>query len=81
VLYPIPGLGKERSARISTFIDSGLIRNSLESGTDSGIKFSAGVGIYFVSPFGPIQLSVAKPLNAAPTDITQIFQFTMGSQF
>lgn len=81
VLYPIPGLGKERSARISTFVDSGLIRNSLESGSDSGIKFSAGVGIYFVSPFGPIQLSVAKPLNSGPTDITQIFQFTMGSQF
>ncbi|MBU3693713.1 MAG: outer membrane protein assembly factor BamA [Rhodocyclaceae bacterium] len=81
VLYPIPGLGKERNARISTFVDGGLIRNSQENGGEDGPKFSAGIGVYFVSPFGPIQLSVAKPLNSSPNDITQIFQFTMGSQF
>jgi outer membrane protein insertion porin family len=81
LLYPIPGLGKERNARISTFVDGGLIRNTLEQAVDDGPKFSAGVGVYFVSPFGPIQLSVAKPLNASPNDITQIFQFTMGSNF
>jgi outer membrane protein insertion porin family len=74
-------LGKERNARISTFVDGGLIRNTLEQAVDDGPKFSAGVGVYFVSPFGPIQLSVAKPLNASPNDITQIFQFTMGSNF
>ena len=81
VLYPIPGLGKERNARISTFVDGGLIRNSQESSGDDGPRFSAGIGVYFVSPFGPIQLSVAQPLNSGPNDITQIFQFTMGSQF
>lgn len=81
VLYPIPGLGKERNARISTFVDAGLIRNSLEASTDDGPRFSTGIGLYFVSPFGPIQLAISKPVNAGPNDVTQTFQFTMGQNF
>jgi len=81
LLYPIPGLGKERSARISTFIDAGLIRNSLERASDDGIRYSVGLGFYFVSPFGPIQLSVANPVNAGDNDVKQTFQFNMGQNF
>lgn len=81
VLYPIPGLGKERNARISTFIDGGMIRNSLEDSNDNGARFAVGIGVYFVSPFGPIQLAVSQPLNPGPNDVTQPFQFTMGSNF
>jgi len=81
VLYPIPGLGKERNARISTFLDAGMIRNSLEDSSDNGARLSTGIGLYFVSPFGPIQLAISKPLNPGPNDVTQTFQFTMGQNF
>lgn len=81
VLYPIPGLGKERNARISTFVDAGLIRNSLESSPDDGARLSTGIGLYFVSPFGPIQLAISKPINPGPNDVVQTFQFTMGQNF
>lgn len=81
VMYLIPGLGKERNARISTFVDAGLIRNSLESSPDDGARISTGIGLYFVSPFGPIQLAISKPLNPGPNDVTQTFQFTMGQNF
>jgi len=81
VLYPIPGLGKERNARISTFVDAGIVRNSLESSPDDGARLSTGIGLYFVSPFGPIQLAISKPLNPSPNDVTQVFQFTMGQNF
>lgn len=81
VLYPIPGLGKERNARISTFVDAGMIRNSLEDSSDNGARISTGIGLYFVSPFGPIQLAISKPLNPGPNDVTQTFQFTMGQNF
>lgn len=81
VMYLIPGLGKERNARISTFVDAGLIRNSLENSLDDGARISTGIGLYFVSPFGPIQLAISKPLNPGPNDVTQTFQFTMGQNF
>lgn len=81
VMYLIPGLGKERNARISTFVDAGLIRNSLENSPDDGARISTGIGLYFVSPFGPIQLAISKPLNPGPNDVTQTFQFTMGQNF
>ena len=81
VMYLIPGLGKERNPRISTFVDAGLIRNSLESSPDDGARISTGIGLYFVSPFGPIQLAISKPLNPGPNDVTQTFQFTMGQNF
>jgi outer membrane protein insertion porin family len=81
VFFPVPGLGKSYNARISTFLDAGVIRNTLETVGDDGPRFSTGIGVYFVSPFGPIQLAVSQPLNAGPNDIPQRFQFTMGSNF
>jgi len=80
-MYLIPGLGKERNARISTFVDAGLIRNSLENSPDDGARISTGIGLYFVSPFGPIQLAISKPINPGPNDVVQTFQFTMGQNF
>ena len=81
VFFPVPGLGKSYNARISTFLDAGVIRNTLETVGDDGPRISTGIGVYFVSPFGPIQLAIAQPLNAGPNDVPQRFQFTMGSNF
>ncbi len=44
-------------------------------------RASVGAQIEWRSPFGPINLVFAKPLNDKPTDDTSIFEFTMGSKF
>ncbi|KTD23832.1 outer membrane protein [Legionella lansingensis] len=45
------------------------------------LRYSAGVGVEWRSPFGPLAFSVAKPLNKQPLDNQQIFQFTLSSGF
>jgi outer membrane protein insertion porin family len=39
------------------------------------------LGVLWNSPFGPLQLSVAEPINDDSTDRVQRFQFGMGSSF
>ncbi len=52
------------------------------SGIDlSLIRYSAGVGIQWISPLGPLRLSYAYPLNSQPWDRIQRFQFQIGAGF
>jgi outer membrane protein insertion porin family len=51
-------------------------------GTSAGaVRYSAGVGVDWKSPFGPLAFSVAKALNPQPNDQTQCFQFSVSSSF
>jgi outer membrane protein insertion porin family len=45
------------------------------------IRYSAGVGIAWISPLGPLRLSYAYPLNSEPWDRIQRFQFQIGAGF
>lgn len=87
LLFPLPGSGKDRSVRMSAFMDIGaafgpydhLGRYSELSFSD--LRYSAGIGVTWYSPFGPLKFSLAKPINAKEDDETQVFQFQMGSVF
>jgi outer membrane protein insertion porin family len=45
------------------------------------IRFSAGVGMTWVTPFAPISFSLAHAINPGDEDETKAFQFTLGQQF
>ena len=45
------------------------------------LRYSAGIGGIWISPFGVIGVSVAKPINDKPGDNKQIFQFNFGTSF
>jgi len=45
------------------------------------LRYSAGVGISWFSPFGPLKLVLAKPLNKKSGDQTETLQFQLGQQF
>jgi outer membrane protein insertion porin family len=45
------------------------------------LRYSAGIGLSWISPVGPLKLSYAKPLNAKPGDRLERFQFQMGTGF
>ena len=87
LLFPVPGLKNNESFRLSGFIDAGGVfsDNDSVSGTeqyDAGeMRYSAGLGVMWNSPYGPLQLSIAEPLNDDNKDRTQRFQFGMGSTF
>ncbi len=80
-------LKKNDSFRLSTFVDAGGVFSDNESidGTEQyeqgEMRYSMGLGVQWNSPFGPLQVSIAEPLNDDNKDRTQRFQFGMGSTF
>jgi len=48
---------------------------------DTMIRSSAGIGLIWDSPFGPLRFDVAYPITKADYDHTQIFRFGGGTKF
>lgn len=83
------------SLRTSVFVDGGNVYSSINNrdkfgglSTNSGPpRYSVGVEADWLTPFGPIQLSLAKPLNPHNSqnsrlgDEREIFQFSLGANF
>lgn len=89
VIFPLPFIDDQRSVQSTFFVDVGNIFNTKCGDTqincfkpDAGeLRYSVGVGATWLSGFGPITFSFAKPLNANEYDETEIFQFSLGNQF
>ena len=96
ILFPIPFLEVARdSVRIQAFIDAGNVYNDSKPGNKfdlSAIRYSVGVGAIWLSPFGMVSVSYAKPFNVQNSRIDQFgiprrgdevqqFQFNFGSSF
>ena len=93
LLFPFPGMGNDRSVRLSTFLDLGMVagpgdddRNPLTPSRYSklsvdDLRYSVGAAVTWYSPMGPIKLSLAKALNPASDDREQTFQFQLGNVF
>jgi outer membrane protein insertion porin family len=79
--FPFPGSGQDRSLRWFTFADAGQIYQENQKIRPSELRTSAGIGLQWISPVGPLKLSYAKPLNAKPGDRLERFQFQMGTGF
>ncbi|WGG48285.1 outer membrane protein assembly factor BamA [Rugamonas sp. DEMB1] len=78
---PFPGSGQDRSLRWFGFLDGGQVYQEGQKMRLSELRYSAGLGISWISPVGPLKLSYAKPLNAKPGDRLERFQFQMGTGF
>jgi outer membrane protein insertion porin family len=79
VLYPFPGLRNDHSVRLSNFIDTGQVSNgSFQFGS---LRYSTGVALTWISPMGPLKISLAKALSHYTADHHQFLQFTFGGLF
>jgi outer membrane protein insertion porin family len=78
LLFPFPGLENDRSVRMSAFVDAGMVDDTYN--TDA-IRYSVGIAGLFVSPLGPLKISVGYPLRKQELDKRQPFQFTVGGVF
>jgi outer membrane protein insertion porin family len=81
LFLPVPFLKNNDQFRLSAFIDAGNVYGVGESLSLGDLRFSAGMGVLWVSPFGPLKLVYAKPFNNQSTDRTESIQFQMGQQF
>ena len=89
VIFPLPFIKDQRSMQSSFFVDVGNIFNTKCGDSQlncfepdaSELRYSVGVGATWLSGFGPITFSFAKPLNSSEFDETEIFQFSLGNTF
>jgi len=79
VLFPMPGAANDPTLRLSWFIDGGNVFT--QSFKFRELRYSTGLSFFWTSPFGPLRLSYAQPLNAQGTDRIQKLQFTFGTGF
>ena len=89
VIFPLPFVKDQRSVQSAIFFDAGNVFNTkcgdLEvncySPEEGELRYSVGLGATWLSGFGPITFSIAKPLNSNEADQTEVFQFSLGNQF
>lgn len=92
LLFPLPFVTDRSRVRSSLFIDAGNVfssqctaRQSLKnncSDFDMGeIRYSMGVSVTYLSPFGPLTFYVAKPFTKDANDDEKNFDFTIGAGF
>lgn len=81
VFVPVPLIKNSSQFRLSAFLDAGNVYAENQSIELGELRFGAGVGISWFSPFGPLKLVLAKALNAKDGDRTQTLQFQLGQQF
>jgi outer membrane protein insertion porin family len=80
-ITPFPGAGNDKSLRLYAFFDAGNVYGYNDPVVLSQIRTSAGVGISWISPIGPLRLSYAKPIRTFAGDKIQKFQFQIGTAF
>lgn len=78
LVFPMPFIEDSSNIRMSFFLDAGNVFNDFEQFEASDLRASAGFGVAWITPVGPLAFSLAKPLNDKPEDKTQVFQFNLG---
>ena len=78
VLFPAPFMEDSKSFRLGTFLDIGNVYSDLSSFDAGELRYSVGVSALWISPMGPLSISLGFPLNASGSDKVQNFQFTVG---
>jgi outer membrane protein insertion porin family len=80
-LFPMPGASAEQSLRLAAFLDAGQVYAEGARIELGELRYSSGLALQWLSPFGPLRLSLAQPLNLKDGDHAQRLQFTFGTAF
>ena len=80
-ILPVPFMEKSENVRVAAFFDVGNVFATTSDFEANELRYSLGLSGLWVSPLGPIVLSVAAPLNDQSDDETEVFQFSFGVPF
>ena len=80
-MVPFPGAGNDRTLRLFGFTDVGRAFGDGENVSLSELRASAGIGLSWISPMGPLRFSYATPLHQQTGDKIQKLQFQIGTSF
>jgi len=79
-VIPILTQGTSCPGAPTDYIRSPGVRDSFV-GNSPKPRLSVGVGVNWVSPFGPLRIDIAKALLKQEGDQTKLFSFNVGTQF
>ncbi|MFM2055385.1 MAG: outer membrane protein assembly factor BamA [Pseudomonadota bacterium] len=79
--FPFPGVGNDRTLRIFGYVDAGNVWGDDDRIRLDSFRVSAGLGLSWISPIGPLKLSWGQPVRKFPQDRIQRFQFQIGTAF
>ncbi|HET9642660.1 MAG TPA: outer membrane protein assembly factor BamA [Burkholderiaceae bacterium] len=79
--FPVPGTGNDKSLRVFGFVDVGNVWGENEKISANSLRASTGLGLSWISPVGPLQLSFGRPFKYLSTDRIQRIQFQIGTAF
>ena len=89
LIFRLPFIEDQRSMRSAFFFDFGNVFsdnckdyqiNCYKPSIDD-LRYSYGVGVTWITGFGPMSFAISKPTNAGPQERTEEFQFTVGNVF
>ncbi|WP_420600082.1 outer membrane protein assembly factor BamA [Neptuniibacter sp.] len=89
-IFPVPFVKDKSSWRTLFFVDGGNVFDSncssVSTNCEDGVKldelrFSAGFGLSWLTPIGPLSIALSVPLNDKEDDETEVFQFALGQTF
>ena len=78
---PFPGAGNDKTLRLYLFTDVGSAFGENDPLSTKDLRASAGVGLSWVSPMGPLRFSYGIPIRKQSTDKIQNLQFQIGTSF
>ncbi|TLM76230.1 outer membrane protein assembly factor BamA [Microbulbifer harenosus] len=89
VIFPIPFVKDQRSMQSAFFIDAGNVFETNCGATQLNcydidvdyLNVSAGIGLTWITGFGPLTFSLAKALRENEDDDVEVFQFSLGNSF
>ena len=89
LIFKLPFIEDQRSLRSAFFVDFGNVfsdnckdyQTNCYKPTLEELRYSYGVGVTWITGFGPLSLAIAKPTNAGLQERTEEFQFTVGNVF
>ena len=89
VIFPLPFIKDQNNLRTAFFLDAGNVFSTDCGSTQlnchnvdfNEIALFGGCGLTWITGFGPLTFSLAKPLNAGDFDQEEAFQFTLGRGF
>jgi outer membrane protein insertion porin family len=89
LIFKLPFIEDQRSMRSAFFFDFGNVFsdnckeyqfNCYKPSIDD-LRYSYGVGVTWITGFGPMSFAISKPTNAGQYEETKEFQFTVGNVF
>ena len=89
LIFKLPMIEDQRSMRTAFFFDFGNVfamecreyQVSCYKPSIDELRYSVGVGLTWITGFGPMSFAISKPYNEDRYERTEEFQFTIGTVF